>query len=117
MVLQRGLEPRTPCLKGTTLEVLALCFQHFQRIADSLSRNLIRKCLEDFAVQILRAVLHQVRVDLQGLDRAAVAGQVLDTADAHAGEDQLGDVGVPEQVRRGVEVEADLVITSSSAPI
>ena len=88
MVLQRGLEPRTPCLKGGA----PICTP---------------KGRQDGPDRVGRAVLDQVRVDLQREMRRGVAGQVLHRFHVRAGEDQLRDVGVPQLVRRHVEVQAD----------
>lgn len=56
----------------------------------------------------LRAALDEVRVDVERDLRFGVTGQILHDLDIGPGQDWIGDVCVPEDVRRDVKVDRDL---------
>ena len=66
----------------------------------------------------LRAAVHEMRVNVKRDLRLGVPGQILHHLDVCAGQDQVGDVCVPEDVRRDVKVDRDphcLLYTSDAA--
>ena len=67
--------------------------------------NSLGECFVDYTVKHLRLIILYLRVNIHSCFAVFVSCQILDSFWVHARMDQVGDVGVSQQVRGHVEIQ------------